>query len=538
VVGSWAVCSPETAKTFSAVGYFFGRELQRRLNVPIGLINAPWFGTWAEAWVTTETLNADPILAPTLRYYWPNDPPGFAAAWKDYEQTLAKWWQEHPDAHAAFQHDAGNRGLVWGWNKSDYDDGAWKPMDLPRMWNGTIDVDGAVWFRKQVMIPEAWAGKELELSLGPIKDFDVTYFNGKQVGATGGEGKQTYTIPRRYRIAGEQVKAGAAVIAVRVFDERGGGGFGGDEKSFTLSVAGAPPATATAPAEAQPVWLKGPWKYKIERPLDPNDLKPFPADMPYPTFIKPEQPNLLPGGLFNAMIHPLLGYGFAGAAWYQGESNADRGEQYRALLPAMIGDWRRGAGREFPFLVVQLPTYGGGTGWAEVREAEAMTAQRLPKVGMAVIMDIWDGDLHPKIKLPVGQRLALQALAVAYGQKIVAGGPVYKSMTIDGRNVRLKFDGIGGGLAINNSAPGLPKANQSAELRGFSLAGSDGRFYPAKTKIEGDTVVLWTEYVPSPLAARYCFADGACDGNLCNAEGLPCGTFRTDDWPVQTTGKR
>ncbi len=189
--------------------------------------------------------------------------------------------------------------------------------------------------------------------------------------------------------------------------------------------------------------------------------------MPYPPFLKADQPNLTPGGIYNAMIHPLLAFGFRGAAWYQGESNADRGEQYRTLLPAMITDWRHGAGRDFPFLVVQLPTYGNGTGWAEVREAEAFTAQRLPKVGLAVTMDIWDGDLHPKIKLPVGRRLALSALAVAYGQKIVASGPVYKSMTIDGNKVRLKFESVGGGLAINRDQAGMPKERFSAELADF-----------------------------------------------------------------------
>ena len=223
-------------------------------------------------------------------------------------------------------------------------------MDLPRIWNGTIEVDGAVWFRKQITIPAKLAGKDLDLALGTIKDFDVTYFNGVKVGATGGEGKQTYMIPRVYRIPAELAKEGPAVIAVRVFDERGGGGFAGDggywndDRTMTLTIAGSPPVSTTAPADQQPMFLRGGWKYKIERPLDPNDLKPFPAGMPYPPFLKADQPNLTPGGIYNAMIHPLLAFGFRGAAWYQGESNADRGEQYRTLLPAMITDWRHGAG--------------------------------------------------------------------------------------------------------------------------------------------------------------------------------------------------
>jgi sialate O-acetylesterase len=318
---------------------------------------------------------------------------------------------------------------------------------------------------------------------------------------------------------------------VRVFDERDGGGFDCIPKGMVLALAG-------TDATNEAVSLAGPWKYSLERPLDPESLSPFPAGMPYPPFMRRDQPNQLPGSLYNGMIHPLLGYGFAGAAWYQGESNTDRGEQYRALLPAMIGDWRRGAGRDFPFLIVQLPTYGGGTSWAEVREAQAMTARHVPKTGLAVIMDINDGSLHPVIKLPVGQRLALTALSVAYGKTNISSGPVYRSMTIEGKTIRLRFDSIGGGLTINSPAPGVPRPSAPPELKGFALAGADMKFYPAKARIEADSVVLWTDYVPAPVAARYGFSNYTADANLGNIEGLPCGGFRTDDWPVDTTGRR
>ncbi len=547
VVGAWTPCTTQSVQRFSAVAYYFGRDLSRKLGVTVGLINAPWFGTMAESWTTAETLNADPVLAPILRRYWVPIP-DFAQAWKYYEQgqffvttnvhdkmdfarnwtayekALTAWHQAHPEARAAFHQDQGNEGLNWGWAKPDFDDGAWKPMNLPRLWKGTIDVNGAVWFRKQVMIPDTWAGRDLVLSLGAVYDCDTTYFNGRQIGATGGNGRPAYMIPRIYRVPGGQVQAGAAVIAVRVFDERDGGGFDCIPKGMVLAVAG-------TDATNEAVSLAGPWKYSIERPLDPNSLKPFPAGMPYPPHLRYDQPNQLPGSLYNGMIHPLLGYGFAGAAWYQGESNTDRGEQYRALLPAMIGDWRRGAGRDFTFLIVQLPT--GGPVWAEVREAQAMTARRVPKTGLAVIMDIPDGDLHPKIKLPVGQRLALAALSVAYGQTNVASGPIYRSMTIEGKTIRLRFDSVGGGLAVRTPAPPTPP-----ELKGFTLAGADGRFYAAKARIEGDSVVLSTDYVPAPLAARYAFSGYTAEANFSNAEGLPCGSFRTDDWAVETTGRR
>lgn len=545
VGGKWSSCTPEAVKDFSAVAYYFGRDLQRRLKVPVGIINASWGGTVAEAWTSVDTLNANPILAPVLRRYRP-ELTDHEAVWQKYEQDLAKWWQEHPEAREAFHQDAGNLGLQWGWHEACFDDGGWKPMERPCMWNGIIDVGGAVWFRRQIIVPEHWAGQDLRLALGPIKDADVTWFNGEQIGATGGGNRQTYMIPRSYIVPARLVKAGPATIALRVFDQRGGGGFAGDENKITLSLASSVQAPAsqkvatapsTGPVPEKPMALIRGWKYKIERPLDPNDLKPFPSGMPYPDYKTGRSKNTI-GCLYNGMIRPLMGFGFAGAAWYQGEFNTGRAQQYRTLLPAMIEDWRRAAGREFPFLIVQLPHHNGWMDWAELREAQAMTAKRLPNVGLVVTVDIWDADLHPMIKRPIGERLMLHALRVAYGENLVARGPIYKSIAIEHRKVRLSFDSIGGGLAINTAHPGAPEVPEKPELQGFSIAGSDCKFYPAKARIEGDTVVVWSDEVISPVAARYAFTNAACKANLCNVEGLPCGSFRTDDWPAQTTGKR
>ncbi len=526
--GAWAVCTPASAAEFSAVGYYFGRKLHQELGVPIGLIDSSWGGTCAEAWTTSASLEANPELASLPKMYdlVKNH---FDEAWRQYEVTLKKWQKEHPEWRDSFQHDEGNQGVGWGWAKPDFADADWRDLDLPRMLTGIVTVNGAFWFRRQIDIPAAWAGKDLQMSLGPIDDFDITYFNGQQVGATGSDGDQTYNLPRKYTVPGALVKAGKATLAVRVFDHYGSSGFGGSPNDMTLS-----------PDGNQKLPLAGTWKFKIEKALDPAKLKPWPAGMPSPPSL-----GQMPGGLYNGMICPLLGFPFRGAIWYQGESNSDRPQQYRALLPTMIGDWRRGAGRvhanphgqtarmgEFPFLIVQLPSFGSD--WSETREAQAWVVQHVPHTGLAVTLDIPDYDLHPKMKEPVGDRLALQALAKAYGQKIVASGPVYKSMKIEGQRIRLRFDLDGGQLV---------KPPDNAPLYNFVVAGANRKFYPAKAAIDGDTVLVWSDQVPHPVAARYAWSNivPACDfysASAFNSTPLPAGTFRTDDWPIGPAEKK
>ncbi len=519
--GNWVVCSPAAAERFSAVGYYFGRELHRRLGVPVGLIDASWGGTLAEVWTTPETLGSNAELAPILEWS-AVAVASYPEAFRRYEGVLRKWQSEHPDWRGSFQHDEGNRGEGLGYAHADFNAADWTPIRLPSNFEGIIDVNGAFWFRKEVEIPAAWAGRDLTITLGPIDDLDITYFNGQQIGATGKEGDQTHVYPRQYTVPAALVQAGRAVVAVRVFDHFGRGGFSGSPQDMQLT-----------PGGEESLSLAGMWTYKIEKALDPARVKPLPAGMPGP----PSLIARLPGQLFNGMIHPLLGYGFRGAIWYQGESNADRAEQYRWLLPAMIGDWRRGAGRDFPFLIVQLPTYGGGTSWAELREAQAMTVRHTPGTALAVTLDIPDGALHPKIKLPVGERLALAALKTAYGRKIVASGPTYQAMKVRDKTVRLTFDNVGGGLAVGSLSKDQSK-DAGPELKGFVIAGADRKFVQASAAIEGNRVVVWSVQVPRPVAVRYAFSNGASHCNLVNKEGLPCGTFRTDDWPVETTGQR
>ena len=230
----------------------------------------------------------------------------------------------------------------------------------------------------------------------------------------------------------------------------------------------------------------------------------------------PRQSSVRPCGLYNAMIAPLQPYAIAGAIWYQGESNAGRAAEYQKLFPAMIQDWRQAWGQgEFPFLFVQIAPHQGMK--PEIREAQLLSWQKVPRTAMAVITDVGDEkDIHPTQKEPVGARLALAARAIAYGEKIEYSGPVYASMKIEGDHAILSFTHIGGGLMAKDG-----------ELKGFTIAGADGAFSAAKATIEGDKVVVSSPSVAQLAAVRYGWANTP-DVNLFNKEGLPATPFRTD----------
>ncbi|HEY7181018.1 MAG TPA: sialate O-acetylesterase [Blastocatellia bacterium] len=241
----------------------------------------------------------------------------------------------------------------------------------------------------------------------------------------------------------------------------------------------------------------------------------------------------MPSGLYNGMLAPLAPYAIKGVIWYQGEANAGRAYQYRRLFPTMIRDWRALWGQgDFPFLFVQLAAFGPNSGtlgesdWAELREAQLMTLSASPKTGMALAIDVGNYDsIHPTNKQPVGERLALAARAVAYGEKIVYSGPVYQSTKIEGDKVVLNFQHAGAGLEA-----------RGGELKGFIIAGEDKVWREAKAEIKGDRVIVYSPEVSKPLAVRYAWAKyPTC--NLYNKEGLPATPFRTDDWPGVTQSK-
>ena len=496
VDSSWQRCTPETIPGFSAVGYYFGRELHQRLNIPVGLIHSSWGGTIAEAWTSGEALaqmeDFKGAVETTRQQF-----AALKAGGGSFDERMAKWWAEN---------DPGSK-VDASWSAVEVAAEGWQAMALPAAWEGAglPDFDGIVWFRRSVEVPAELAGKTARLELGPIDDRDDTYLNGTRLG-----GMEVHTAERKYDISAGALQAGPNVIAVRVLDTGGGGGLYGQPEQMRLVI---PKQEGVAEEVVLP--LNGEWQFKASTAL--GSLSPVPQKVG-------SNPNVVTV-LYNGMIAPLAPYGVRGAIWYQGESNAGRAEQYRRLLPTLIGDWRsRFNSGDFHFHIVQLanfmevqkePVQGG---WAELREAQALTAKNDSKVGLAVITDIGDAaDIHPRNKQDVGKRLALRALATTYGRgDVVPSGPEFAEMKIEGGKAILSFNHVGGGLQA-----------KGGELKGYAIAGAEKKFVWGKAEISGNTVVVSAEEVPEPVAVRYNWANNPI-GNLFNKEGLPAAPFRTD----------
>jgi sialate O-acetylesterase len=502
VAAEWHVCSPESAQGFSAVGYFFGRDLHAALDdhPPVGLIGTSWGGTPAQSWTSLPALQAG----------------GFTNYTADYADVLAAT-NTSPEALAAYEtklaeHLASTKfpdrpltDEILALADPGTVDAEWPTMEVPGGWEktkGMESLNGAVWFRRDVTIPEAWAGRDLTLNLGAIDDCDKTFFNGELIGETDKTTSNHWMVARSYKVPGGLVKAGRAVVAVRVFDDYSGGG-----------IMGTPQRLGPTDDITSAVALSGLWRYHVEyavqeikRPAAPGYVAPHP-----------------PSSLFNAMVNPLIPYAIAGAIWYQGESNAGNAGsalEYRTLFPAMINDWRTHWGQgDFPFLWCQLANFmrreeePTDPPWARLREAQTLTL-KLPASAQAVLIDVGEAsDIHPRDKQTVGYRLALGALRVAYGRDIVHSGPMFKSLTPRDGTLVVHFEHTGAGLEA-----------RGGKLEGFAVAGADGLFHWADATIEGDTVVVRAAEVAAPVAVRYAWANNPA-ATLYNKNGLPAVPF-------------
>ncbi|HYW96050.1 MAG TPA: sialate O-acetylesterase, partial [Bacteroidales bacterium] len=489
----WTVCTPENVPDFSAVGYFFGRDIYQKTGVPIGLISTNWGGTNVEAWTSKECITTvdefkhsfDDVTSNTL-------------------EELKKQQQEKVDKLMAdFQISMKDTLKPADWSAEHVDTSLWKEMEVPGLWEkqGLPGIDGTVWFRREFTIPASVAGKGAYLHLGKIDDSDYTWVNGIHVGQT----IDKYDEPRTYFLEPDVLKAGKNVIAVKVVDTGGGGGFYSPAEDIKL----------TAGDYSQS--LAGTWKYILSAEGLNYSLNPM-------------SPNDKPATLYNGMLYPLLNLRVKGSIWYQGEANAPKAYQYRYLFPLMIRCWREKFHEpDMPFLFVQLANFmavqdePGESDWAELREAQAMTLDSLDNTGMAVIIDIGEaGDIHPTNKQDVGYRLALNALKIAYGRDVVSMGPQYKSVDFKDGNAVVSFTHEGSGLMVKD---------KYGYLKGFAVAGPDKKFYWAKAVIRNGKVIVSSEQVKNPVAVRYAWADNPDDANLYNKEGLPASPFRTDNWP-------
>jgi sialate O-acetylesterase len=336
-------------------------------------------------------------------------------------------------------------------------------------------------------------GKPAKVFLGRIVDADVLHINGKQVGNT------AYQYPqRRYTVPSNLLRPGKNLFAVRVTNNSGKGGFVPDKPYCLIS-------------ENDTIDLKGYWQYKVGEVF-------VPQSMPTSSFSAQNQPT----ALYNAMVAPLINYTIRGMIWYQGEANTIRASEYTKLQPAMIADWRsKWKEGDIPFLYVQLPGFmdynylPAESQWAELREAQ-LKSLSVPNTAMAVAIDLGEwNDIHPDRKKEVGDRLALAAEKIAYGENIVYSGPVFQSSTNEGNKIILSFTNVGSGLITNDGE----------ELSEFAIAGADKKFVWAKAKIEGDKVIVWSDEIADPKYVRYAWADDPVNANLYNKEGLPASPF-------------
>ncbi|MDX1941074.1 MAG: sialate O-acetylesterase [Saprospiraceae bacterium] len=489
--GPWQMASPQTVGNFTAVGYYFAKELRKHHDIPIGLLHSSWGGSRLEPWMSPESLGITDIskVAEQLKQ-------------QREERTKAIRNKLQQTIGALPEKDMGLQNGQALWAANDYYDGDWKIMKLPTLWENAElpDLDGIIWFRKTIELSAADIQKDATLSLGPIDDSDMTWVNGQKIG----EMIQRYNENRIYNIPASILKAGKNIITVRVDDTGGGGGIYGKPELLYLE-------TANKKHD-----IIGEWKYKVGEARFGGGNS---------------TTNQTPMLLYNKMIHPILDFPIKGVIWYQGESNAGGNDayEYRNLFHTMIQDWRArwtNSGT-FPFLFVQLANFmqaksdPSESDWAVLRESQSKTLTTTTNTGQAVIIDIGEADdIHPRNKQDVGYRLSLAARKLAYGDdKIIYSGPVYKSMKIESNKIRLSFDHVGGGLMAKD---------KYGYLKGFAIAGADKKFVWSQAIIDGDHVIVWNDNIKNPVAVRYAWADNPEDANFYNKEGLPASPFRTD----------
>jgi sialate O-acetylesterase len=485
---SWVELNPKTAGDFSAVAYFFGKEMYEKTGVPVGLLNSSVGGSPAEAWISEEYLKDFPAMLNDMRICRSET---FVADMQRLGSLPGQRWMTVLNEQ--------DKGLTepLQWMQPEYDDHAWNTTDLfENQWSrrGLYPAAGSFWFRKEVEVADAYAGQAAMLYMGRIVGGDYTYVNGKPVGAI------SYQYPpRNYKVPAGVLKAGKNVITVRVINQGGLAEFV-TQKPYRLVF-----------QDDEALSLEGEWKYQTGACMPP-------ASGGGITF------QYKPTGLYNAMISPLKNFAFTGVIWYQGESNTARPAEYFDLMTLLVNNWRAVWRNDLPFLSVQLANFmepsllQQHSGWAEVRNVQRLLSQSLPDAGMAVAIDVGEwNDIHPLNKKEVGRRLALQARRVAYKEKIVSDGPAYESHTIEGNRILLSFkEGTNAFLPVE-------------ELKGFAIAGSDGVYRLAKAKIEGGKVAVWSDEVPSPRSARYAWANNPDGANLYNTDGLPASPFQTKE---------
>ena len=496
--GEWQKAIGEEVRPFSAVAYFFAKKIYEKNQIPIGLINASVGGTPIEAWIPKEGYKNFPDI---LKIIEENQDSTFVNNLKKNQPSVPKEVDEETD-----------KGLIGElpWYDINFKPKNWRRINIPGYWEdqGVKDLNGVVWYRRDIDIPASMVGEKARVFLGRIVDADELYINGVKVG------NKTYQYPqRRYDVPDHLLKAGKNVFVVRVTNNYGKGGFVPDKPYYVFT-------------EKDTVDLKGYWDYKVGdvfKPFDFSTVSNGNLETPRPRRINPQNE---PTSLYNGMVAPFRQIPLKGILWYQGESNTGNPKAYEGYQRTLISGLRTVFNQpNLPFIYAQLPNFmdvaylPSESNWAELREAQ-LKASSVPNTAMTVNIELGEwNDIHPDNKKDVGERMALAGLKLAYNEGIVYSGPIYDSYKIEDRKVIISFKHIGSGLTTDDGEA----------LSEFAIAGDDKKFVWAKAKIEGDKVIVWNEAMPNPKYVRYAWADNPDNPNLYNKEGLPASPFRTKE---------
>lgn len=476
--GEWKISNPENSPEFSAVAWHFAKLNHSEKGVPVGIIDSNWGGTPAQAWTPAKRLQS-------VEGY--EEEAIEVLSEPNWEQKLTRAQKENEIRWSRLIDQT--ELLKYGVHEEEFDDSEWNTIELPNL----EALQDYVWFRKTFSVESV---DDAVLSFGNPGKFTVAFLNGQQI---------YYKIwsdePKLIDIDKKLLNEGENVLAIRTVEDWDNRVFIGSENDFWISIGN------------QKIDLSDTWMFS-------NTVEPELGD-----YILYEHS---PGFLYNSMIHPMAGFGIKGAIWYQGESNVGHYYWYRELFSSMIEEWRAiwGLG-DFPFLFVQLANFleraeqPQDSYWAGLRDAQTQTLS-VPNTGMATIIDIGEADdIHPRNKEDVGYRLWQSAKRIAYGEEIVHSGPMYKEHIINGSSIELSFDFIGEGFVLKGANKPLS----------FEIAGDDKTFYWADARIEGDKIIVSSEFVANPVAVRYAWADNP-EVSLYNSEDLPAVPFRTDDWSL------
>ena len=478
--GEWMSVTPEQVLDFSATGYFFAKELYETFGVPIGLIQTAVGGTPIEAWLSENAIGMIGGYEEELALCKDEN---YVKHTLETQSEKSLQWMEYLNEQ--------DPGLKEKWFQEDVDSSNWNTIELPKYLKDDEfkSYDGSIWFQKKFYLSEEQKDKFNKLKLGTIVDADETYVNGVLVGTT------AYRYPpRRYQIPKGILKEGINVITVRLICTHNVGAFIPDMPYQLVS-------------KEESLDLTGEWNYRLGFRTNI-----FPSSVTF---------QYKPTGVYNGMLYPLRNYTIKGIAFYQGESNTGKPKGYGELFQAYIKGIRSlFQENELPIVYVQLPNFLDDEQveeldhWAQLRE-EQKCGLKLKHTAMVVTIDIGQyNELHPQNKKLVGQRIALAARRVAYGEDVIYSGPIYESMKCAEDKIYLTFKYAEDGF--------LEK-----ELHGFEISEDGKKFLPAKAKINGVQVVVCGDGINSPKYVRYAWADNPENISLYGKNGLPAAPFNT-----------